>query len=79
MVNDTYMGKPQIPVQVEGKTYFGCCPACKERLSNEREIRAAVDPVTGETVDKATAVLAQDADGAIYYFASGQSLRDYSR
>jgi YHS domain-containing protein len=36
-----------------------------------------VDPVTGEAVDKATAVLAQDAEGAIHYLASAQNLRAY--
>ncbi len=77
MVNDTYMGKAQIPVEVDGKTYFGCCPACKERLANEPGVRTALDPVTGETVDKATAVLAQDASGTVHYFASAQHLRSY--
>jgi YHS domain-containing protein len=77
MVNDTFMGKPQIPVDVAGKTYFGCCPMCKERLAKEPETRAAVDPVTGETVDKATAVLAQNEDGTVLYFASDETLRRY--
>ena len=27
-INDRYMGKPQIPVSVEGKTYYGCCQGC---------------------------------------------------
>ena len=77
MINNTYMGKPQIPVEVDGKTYFGCCPMCKERLNNEPGSRVAVDPVTHETVDKATAVLAQDAEGTVLYFASEQSLGRY--
>lgn len=77
MVNNTYMGKAQIPVEVAGKTYFGCCPMCKDRLINEPATRTAVDPVTGESVDKASAVLAQDADGSVLYFASEQTLRGY--
>lgn len=77
MVNDTYMGKPQIAVEVDGKTYFGCCPMCKERLMNEPDTRTATDPLTGETVDKATAVLAQDAEGAVLYFANEQNLNGY--
>lgn len=28
MVNNTVFDKPQIPVQVEGKTYYGCCGGC---------------------------------------------------
>jgi YHS domain-containing protein len=77
MVNNTYMGKAQIPVEVQGKTYFGCCPMCKERLANEPDTRTAVDPVTGETVDKATAVIAKDADGNVRYFANQANLRGY--
>lgn len=77
MVNDTYMGKPQIPVEVDGKTYFGCCAMCKERLAKEPQIRVALDPVTGESVDKSTAVIAQDANGTVKYFASAETLRSY--
>ena len=77
MVNNTYMGKAQIPVEVDGKTYFGCCPMCKERLANEPETRTAIDPVTGETVDKATAVIAKDADGNVLYFATAANLGRY--
>lgn len=77
MVNDTYMGKAQIPVEVEGKTYFGCCAMCKERLAKEPQTRVAQDPVTGESVDKSTAVIAQDANGAVKYFASAETLRTY--
>jgi YHS domain-containing protein len=50
---------------------------CKDRLVNEPATRTAAEPVTGEPVDKATAVLAQDADGTVLYFASEQTLRSY--
>jgi YHS domain-containing protein len=78
MVNNTYMGKPQIPVDVDGKTYFGCCPMCKERLAKEADTRIAIDPVNGAQVDKALAVLVKDADGNVLYFGSEDSLRRYS-
>ena len=77
MVNDQFMGKPQIPVQVEGRTYYGCCPMCKERLEKQPAIRTATDPVTGEQVDKARAVMVQDAGGKIHYFASEATLQRY--
>src|SRR5687768_563470 len=35
MVNNQYMGRPQIPTTVAGKTYYGCCPMCKGRLEKE--------------------------------------------
>ena len=77
MVNDQFMGRAQIPVVVEGKTYFGCCPACKEKLETQPVYRTAKDPVTGADVDKARAVIAQDASGKVLYFASEDSLRRY--
>ena len=38
MVNDQFMGRAQIAVVVEGKTYFGCCPACKEKLEMQASL-----------------------------------------
>lgn len=77
MVNNQFMGKPQIPVEVGGKTYFGCCAMCKGRLESDASARAATDPITGESVDKASAVIAQDAQGAVVYFASAEHLARY--
>jgi YHS domain-containing protein len=77
MVNNQYMGQPQIPIAVEGRTYYGCCPMCKDRLGNDPSARTGVDPVTGAQVDKATAVMLQDASGKILYFASEDTLRRY--
>lgn len=77
MVNDQFMGKPQIPVEVEGRTYFGCCAMCKDRLGKEPATRTAQDPVTGEAVDKAKAVIVQDATGKVLYFASEDTLRRF--
>ena len=33
MVNNQVFEKDQIPVAVDGKTYYGCCEMCKERLA----------------------------------------------
>jgi YHS domain-containing protein len=77
MVNNTWMGRPQIAVPVDGKTYFGCCEACKARLGTDPSLRAARDPFTGAVVDKATAVMAYDDTGAVYYFASRDNMRRY--
>lgn len=77
MVNNQFMGKPQIPVEVGGKTYYGCCEMCKGRLQSDAAARTATDPVTGEAVDKATAVIAQDAEGAVLYFANADHLARY--
>lgn len=78
MVNNQYMGKAQIPVAVDGKTYFGCCEMCKSRLAQDPESRAAVDPVSGATVDKASAVIGREASGAVVYFENEKNLQLYA-
>lgn len=77
MVNDRYMGTEQIPVNVDGKTYYGCCAACKDKLQNSASARTAADPVTGASVDKAAAVVAKTETGKVLYFESEQSLARY--
>lgn len=77
MVNDTYFARDQIPVEVEGRTYYGCCQGCKARLQQDESIRHALDPVTGDEVDKATAIVAARADGSVLYFESEESLERY--
>ena len=60
------------------RTYYGCCAMCKERLEKDASVRSAVDPVTGKTVDKATAVIAAQPDGKVLYFESQETLEKYS-
>ena len=78
MVNNQVFEKDQIPVTVGGKTYYGCCEMCKERLSKDAAARTAVDPVTGKPVDKATAVIAAMPDGKVLYFESQETYEKYS-
>jgi YHS domain-containing protein len=70
MINEQAMGKDQIPVEVEGRTYYGCCEMCKKALSTDAAKRVSFDPVTGKQVDKATAVIAAQEDGRVFYFES---------
>ncbi len=79
MVNNTVFEKDQIPVQVSGKTYYGCCEMCKERLAKDAAARTATDPVTKKPVDKATAVIAAQADGTVLYFESEKTLEQYEK
>lgn len=71
-INNAYMGKEQIPVQVDGKIYYGCCEGCVDKLKNVRETRYALDPLTGKEVDKAEAyiVLKPNGNGEVLYFES---------
>jgi YHS domain-containing protein len=78
MVNNQFMGKDQIPVEVEGRTYYGCCNMCKERLTKDSASRSAVDPVSGKTVDKATAVIGAQSDGSVLYFENEENLASYA-
>ena len=79
MVNNQVFEKDQIPVNVEGKTYYGCCEMCKERLAKDAAARTAIDPVTGKPVDKATAVIAAMPDGRVLYFESQETYEQYSK
>jgi YHS domain-containing protein len=79
MVNNTVFEKDQIPVEVEGKTYYGCCEMCKERLAKDESARYATDPVTGARVDKATAVIAAQGDGTALYFENDANFEEYAK
>ena len=77
MANNRYMGEDQTAVVVEGKTYYGCCPMCEQRLRDDPEVRAAKDPVTGKPVDKATAVIGKLSTGRVLYFESEKTFAAY--
>lgn len=78
MVNNEYMGKEQLVVEVEGKTYYGCCEMCQERLPKDESVRYAVDPQTGEKVDKATAyIVLAGPRGEVAYFANEKNYKDF--
>ena len=77
MINNTFFPKHQIPVQVDGKTYFGCCEMCKGRLASDAAARTATDPITGKTVDKATAVIGATPDGKVFYFESDTTFTQF--
>jgi len=78
MVNDAFMGKKQIAIPVQGKTYYGCCQMCVSTLTNDAEERQAVDPVNGHTVDKANAVIGALPDGSVFYFENEKNLNAYA-
>jgi YHS domain-containing protein len=78
MVNNKYMATPQIPVDVAGNTYFGCCAMCKTRLEEEAESRTARDPLSGATVDKANVVIGKNASGDVFYFENESNLQEFA-
>jgi len=78
-VNNKFMGINQIPVEFEGKTYYGCCEDCVAKINNMREVRYAKDPLTGKEVDKALAyiVLSPEGNNDVLYFESEQNYRAF--
>lgn len=77
MVTDRVFGKPQIPVEYDGKTYYGCCQGCVSRIKNEPRVRYSVDPVSGKTVDKAKAVIIEGPGGQALYFESRETAQKF--
>lgn len=78
MLSNRYLGeRADVPIEVEGKTYRGCCANCAARLGSLAEARMAKDPVTGHAVDKGSAVLARDANNRLYYFESEATFASY--
>tara|TARA_R110000868_G_scaffold83058_1_gene234663 strand:- start:1838 stop:2263 length:426 start_codon:yes stop_codon:yes gene_type:complete len=74
MVNNAFMWKPQIPVPVNGKTYYGCCEMCVGTLNNDQKARIGKDPYSNKPVDKTEAyIVLMDKDGKVDYFESKEN------
>ena len=77
MVNDNLYPKEQISIAVQGKTYYGCCEMCKDKLANSDAARKAIDPVSNKVVDKAQAVIGATDAGKVFYFESMKNLEQF--
>ena len=80
MVNDAFMGIEQIPVEAEGKTYYGCCQMCVAKIKeNTDNVRYTIDPYSGEKVDKAEAFIAfkPGQQKEVLYFSSEGNYNAY--
>ena len=78
MVTNQLYDKEQIPVSVDGKTYYGCCQMCEAKLKEDPSSRMATDPVSGKEVDKSTAVIGASPDGKVYYFENAEDLKAFA-
>ncbi len=78
MINNKLFDQVQIPVEVEGRTYYGCCEMCKGRLANDPQSRMAIDPLSENAVDKALSVTAANPDGDVYYFENEKNLQRFN-
>ncbi len=81
MVNDKFMGIKQIPIDVEGITYYGCCQNCVKKLQeNLQGVRYGKDPISKEKVDKASAVTVRNLqDNTVTYFASQAAANEFMK
>lgn len=82
MFYDVNLGKKSdYPVDIDGKLYFGCCDSSRNELSKDNTKHFATDPLTGEKVDKALAVIFPDPlhldDGNVLYFLSKENYVAY--
>ncbi|MBO9620295.1 MAG: hypothetical protein J7539_14810 [Niabella sp.] len=78
MVNNAFMGKEQLAVPFNGKTYYGCCEMCKNRIPKDPSVRKATDPQSGKIIDKATAYIVMTGEeGAVTYFENEQSYKNF--
>lgn len=71
-----------INVTIDDKIYYGCCPGCKQALSNSKQHHFSYYSVDGKEVkvDKAIAgcILAdRENKGAVHYFNSDKECDDF--
>ena len=73
------MKSEQIPVPVNGKTYYGCCEGCVKTLKEDTSSRYAYDPLSNEQVDKATAFIVGKPGSKedVFYFISESNANEY--
>ncbi|QTY26437.1 hypothetical protein [Flavobacterium sp. CS20] len=80
MVNNAYMGKPQIAVPVNGKTYYGCCQMCVGTLNEKESARTGIDPFSNKPVDKTdTYIVLMKKEGEVAYFESKENYLKYKK
>jgi YHS domain-containing protein len=78
MMQDSLQVKPGVPIEYGGKTYYGCCPMCAEKMKGQPDqYLKSKDPVSHATVDKATALLYAH-QGTIFYFESEANRKMFS-
>ena len=78
MMQDMVLTKPGIAIQYGGKTYYGCCAMCKEKIKSEpKKYTRAIDPVSGKQVDKAEAFI-YGVEGSAYYFVSESNRKTFA-
>lgn len=78
MVRNHAFEEPQLPLEIKGKIYYGCCEMCKNMLVKDWKQRVAVDPVSKKTISKAAAVIGVGANKSVLYFENETNLEKYN-
>lgn len=78
MVQNRHGIMKMIPVEIDGKMYYGCCAGCVGKLKFSPAVRFSKDPVTGKEVDKAKAFIIGNRDGTVTYFESKETAEKFS-
>ena len=78
MVRNHAFDEPQLPIDIKGKTYYGCCDMCKGMLVKNHKQRVAIDPVSKKKVDKAVAVIGVGPNKGVLYFENETNLAKYN-
>jgi len=73
MVQNRHGVMKMIPVEIDGRMYYGCCAGCVGKLKFNQAVRFAKDPVTGKEVDKSKAFIVGNADSTVIYFESKET------
>lgn len=82
MVSGMVKNKAIKPIEVGGKTYWGCCDNCLMQLKNNIEnVLFAKDPVSGAMICKSGALKRLNPENKKYvlYFESDKNYELYSR
>ena len=77
MVQNRHGIMKMIPVEIDGKMYYGCCAGCVGKLKFNPAVRYAKDPVTGRDIDKSKAFIVGNADSTVIYFESRESAEKF--
>lgn len=78
MIDDNLQKNPGLEYVYQGKTYYLCCAGCLKRFGSDPErFSHAIDPVSGESVDKAEASIYGYA-GKAFFFSNEAHLKAFA-
>lgn len=80
MLRGDVKSRPTLPIEVNSKTYWACCQNCLGKLQrNENNVLFAIDPLSGESVNKADAIIRRDPQNnkRVFFFKSNETYNQY--